>query len=590
MKNLSFKRFNRITLVSIATAFLFMSVPQSVYAEEPPVKSTTTITTTGEGEDEQKTVSTTTTYEDKITDADRSWADEVLLNKVNSLKVQYALENAKVLDEIFNSAVYYIAYTDMTKTALESYVTSVQSTMTAEAEKIAHSATTQYLQVADNWTTPSVVYGQSVNIVLPIINLGTEELRDITITPAVSNDVTKWPFEPDMTGYTQTEPFIPAYVNDEQAYNNRREFTYTFTGRSDVMTGFYPLTFNVSFTRAGVRTAEDTQLTVYVQTTGKPESGVIGGNGHEDKKPKSRIIVTGYETNVERINSGDNFELCVHVQNTSSETAVSNILINFSSQWQDSASATSSGSTTMIDPFMPTSGSNSIYIESISPKETKDINISMSSRPGMAQMSYPLYLDMTYDSGTQFDLTDKTSISIPIYQEAKFDTSNTEVTPSNINVGSQSNVMFSIYNTGKTTLYNTQVMFEGDSIENNMAFVGNLASGATGNVDIMLTGVAQTMDDGTINMIISYEDDAGNVTKVEKTCTLFVNEAMESFNPGMREPMVEEEPENSGVITRVIIIAVVVLVIALVVWFIVKRRKKKKEAALLEKDLMDIEE
>ena len=37
-------------------------------------------------------------------------------------------------------------------------------------------------------------------------------------------------------------------------------------------------------------------------------------------------------------------------------------------------------------------------------------------------------------------------------------------------------------------------------------FVGNLQSGATGNVDVMLTGIAPTMDDGTVIMEISYED------------------------------------------------------------------------------------
>ena len=37
--------------------------------------------------------------------------------------------------------------------------------------------------------------------------------------------------------------------------------------------------------------------------------------------------------------------------------------------------------------------------------------------------------------------------------------------PTDITVGSQSNVMFSIYNTGKTTLYNVQVKMYADSVE-----------------------------------------------------------------------------------------------------------------------------
>ena len=83
-----------------------------------------------------------------------------------------------------------------------------------------------------------------------------------------------------------------------------------------------------------------------------------------------------------------------------------------------------------------------------------------------------------------------------------------------------------LFRSGKTTLYNVQVRFIADSIAEASAFVGNLQSGNTGNVDVMLTGAAATMDDGIVKLEISYEDDAGNVTTSEKEITLFVNEPM----------------------------------------------------------------
>lgn len=95
--------------------------------------------------------------------------------------------------------------------------------------------------------------------------------------------------------------------------------------------------------------------------------------------------------------------------------------------------------------------------------------------------------------------------------------------------------MFSIYNIGKTTLYNVQVKFQGDTVSGGDVFVGKIDPGATGNVDAMVTGVAPTTDDGIIKAIISYEDDAGNVTTAEKEITLFVTEAMmESMPNGSR--------------------------------------------------------
>ena len=67
----------------------------------------------------------------------------------------------------------------------------------------------------------------------------------------------------------------------------------------------------------------------------------------------------------------------------------------------------------------------------------------------------------------------------------------------------QSNVMFQIYNTGKTTLYNVQVKFEADSVEGGDTFIGNLAPGATGNVDAMVNGIAATTDDGSVKAVLT---------------------------------------------------------------------------------------
>lgn len=535
---------------------------------------------------------TTESNEDRIDDSDRTNADNTLYYYMNSLTVQYNLNSVqlKKLNDVFNSAVYYIANTTMTKSQLENYVASTQKAMEAAATSATTQETDQYLQVADNWQTPTVSYGQRVSIVLPVINIGTTELKNLVIEPMVTNDVKTWPFEPDTTGYIQTEPFIPGYANDEQAFANRREFTYNFVVRDDVMTGFYELKFKVSYTIAGERVeeAKAAELSVYVQTIGKPESGYIGGNGNESNVAKSRIIVTGYETDIDKVYSGDTFNLTIHVQNTSSDTVVSNVLFNLQAQ-KETTGSTNAADT--ITPFLPTSGSNSIYVEKIGPKQTADLSIEMSAKAGLSQKSYVLDLKMIYDSGMQFDLEDTASISIPVYQESKFDISNPEVTPSNINVGSQSNVMFSIYNTGKTTLYNVQVQFYADSIENNMAFVGNLASGGTGNVDVMLTGTAATMDSGTVNMSITYEDESGNQSVVEKSIVLFVNEEiMDDFNDGRRDMYdMPEEEEDHGSLIRIIIIAVVLIAIIVVIILLTKRAKKKHEAQLAEDDLMDLE-
>ena len=529
-----------------------------------------------------------------ITDDDRAAADEDMLYYMQSLEVRYHLD-AKVMEQlhkVFDSAVYYIANTEMSVTEMWAYVAQTKSLMESAAVSTVSMSTSEFLQVADNWATPTVSYGQQVSIVLPIVNFGTEELNDLIVEPQTSTLVTEWPFEPDMTNYLQTEPFIPGNKTKENAMANRREFTFLFTVRSDVMSGYYPLKFNISYTKAGIRCEEPAELTVYVKTVGRPGSGTIGGSGQEASGSKPRIVVTGFETNPAQVFAGDTFTLTIHVQNTAKDMAVTNVLF-------DMQAATEGNDTTnTYSAFLPTSGASSVYMDSIGANTSADIVIEMTAKADLAQKPYVLDVNMKYDAGMMFDLTDTASVSIPILQESRFDTSIPEVVPSDITVGSQSNVMFSIYNTGKTTLYNVQVKFAADSIDEASAFVGNLQSGATGNVDVMLTGIAATMDDGTINAEISYEDDAGNVSIVEKPITLYVTEEFYGgdvmFDDMMYDDMMmgddmmgEQSGPKKGLIIGIIIGVVVLAGVGLAVFLVI--RKKKKAAKLLAEDLLDLE-
>ena len=146
-----------------------------------------------------------------ITDDDRADADADMLYYMQSLEVRYKLDEKVMenLHKVFDSAVYYIANTEMSLTELWAYVSQAKSNMESTAVAAVTMTTSEFLQVGDNWETPTVSYGQKVSIVLPVINFGTEELNDLIIQPQTSTVVSEWPFEPDMSGYLQTEPFIP---------------------------------------------------------------------------------------------------------------------------------------------------------------------------------------------------------------------------------------------------------------------------------------------------------------------------------------------------------------------------------------------
>lgn len=503
---------------------------------------------------------------------------------------QYIIDE---LDDIMYSGLYYIANSEkMTESQMWDYVGKVKAEMDSAIGKSGEVTTTsEFLTVANNWATPTVSYGQSVSIVLPLINMGEEWLTDLLVEPVVSNDVKEWPFKPDSTGYTQNFNEIPGCATKlyEEAVFNRRELTWTFTAREDVLTGYYPLKFKVWYSKEGIRCKEPVEITVYVYCQGKPGSGRIGMS-EETNVSQPRIIVTGFETEPKEVYAGDIFTLTVHVKNTSPDTAVNNVL--FDLQAVEGGTETSTGQiTNSYASFLPTSGSSSIYVDRMSAGSSQDLKIEMQAKADLSQKPYVVTVKMKYDTDLKADLTDEAKVSIPVKQEAKYDSSTPEVNPASIMVGEQSNVMFQIYNTGKTTLYNVQVKFEADSVEGGDTFIGNLEPGATGNVDAMVTGRAATADDGTVKAVITYEDDAGNQTREELNVNIMVTDMPMDGGADM-EPMIPEEPADEGPGAGMIAgIAVAVIVVAgAAAAAVLKLRKKKKAAKLLAEDLMDLDQ
>ena len=183
------------------------------------------------------------------------------------------------------------------------------------------------------------------------------------------------------------------------------------------------------------------------------------------------------------------------------------------------------------------------------------------------------------------------SVSVPVKQKDKMEISSPEIMPESIDVGGQANIMFSIYNTGKTQLYNVMVRFKGDSIEETECFVGNVAAGATGSVDTMLTGIAATMDDGTLIAEITYENQSGESLTVEKEYTLFVNEFMpgdDIFVDGDMGMGEMEEPKSNNLPLMIGGIVAVLAAGGAAAFVIIKKKKAKLQDLLEGEDIDEV--
>ena len=420
-----------------------------------------------------------------------------------------------------------------------------------------------FLTVGGNWMTPVANAGQPVSIVLPIVNMGKTNVTKAVVTPVLSTDTATWPFEITQSGYSQTIEDLPGTDTGMSDMDRRRELTWNLQTRSDVGNGYQKISFNVRYF-ASDGSSQTTTLDTYIQTSG------TAGVSADGKASTPRVIVTGFETNPEVVHAGDSFMLTLHLKNTSTATSVNNMLFEFD------AAVEGKDSETTYESFLPTAGSNTIFVDKMAKNGTRDIQIEMEARSDLAQKPYAIDVNMSYEDEHVNAYTNKASVSIPVKQEARIDMSQPEVTPSSIDVGSEANVMFSIYNLGKTKLYNVSVKTDSEFFSGGDCFVGNLDSGATGSVDMYLTGEAATTDDGTVKLQITYEDETGAPTTVEKEISLFVTEPV--YDDGMNDDtaMPDGDTGNGMGIGGKIAVVVVILIAAGVAGAVIVMKRKKK--------------
>lgn len=496
----------------------------------------------------------------------------------------------KKLDEIITKAKDQIKKMN-TATGVTNYVSKAKAQMDAvvnppkdDSKDDKDNDTTvpvnadHFLTVGGNWVTPVANAGQPVSIVLPIVNMGKTNVTKAVVTPVLSTDTATWPFEITQSGYSQTIEDLPGTDTGMSDMDRRRELTWNLQTRSDVGNGYQKISFNVRYF-ASDGSSQTTTLDTYIQTSG------TAGVSADGKASTPRVIVTGFETNPEVVHAGDSFMLTLHLKNTSTATSVNNMLFEFD------AAVEGKDSETTYESFLPTAGSNTIFVDKMAKNGTRDIQIEMEARSDLAQKPYAIDVNMSYEDEHVNAYTNKASVSIPVKQEARIDMSQPEVTPSSIDVGSEANVMFSIYNLGKTKLYNVSVKTDSEFFSGGDCFVGNLDSGATGSVDMYLTGEAATTDDGTVKLQITYEDETGAPTTVEKEISLFVTEPV--YDDGMHDDTAMPDGDTGngmGIGGKIAVVVVILIAAGVAGAVIVMKRKKKKEQQNLEDDIMDLDE
>ena len=444
--------------------------------------------------------------------------------------------------------------------------------------------------------------GESQKWTLVITNKTGQEWSNLSVSPDMGGEnADAWPFKTDYQKYEQKIGTLP-----KEDGKNKIENSFDFVQRDDAGTRRYAIPFSV-YEGDNDEPIETHKL--YVNTTEKPQAdnsqnqgdngnggdamtasvgndepavysgGGSGSGGSSSDGSVPRVIVTGFDTNPAEVHAGSDFTLTIHLKNTSKKTKVQNMLFELEAPTEGTDEQTSAPA------FLPTSGSNSIYLDGIKADGTADISITLNAKADLLQKPYSINLSMKYEDSQATQIDSSSSISIPVKQDARFEFSEFEISPQTIEVGGETNVMCSLYNLGRIKLYNAKARFEGNGIKKQEIFIGNVEAGATGSIDAMLQGEKVTNGNSKITMTLSYEDESGNISETTKDFELEVTEAVDDSDMYMNTDG-DAEAGSSG-FPVVPVVGVIVIIAGAVAAVVFVKKKKKKQMLNEEEELLD---
>ncbi len=276
-----------------------------------------------------------------------------------------------------------------------------------------------------------------------------------------------------------------------------------------------------------------------------------------DKKSASyyatpKLVVTGRDIDGESVKAGDKFKMTIHLKNESTSTKLRNIELKLSTE---------------ENQIITTSGSDSIYIDSLDKEDACDVTVEMKAREDLEQKNYTVNINYNYEDNSKNSFEGSGNVTIPVVQEARLGISEVKLSKSELDVDGKTSLSLKVNNMGLDTIRNVDVEFSGDTIQEVSYYVGTVEAGASGNVDMTISPDKVGNDD--IHIKVTYEDTSGNVNTYEDSVALVVNEAKPEETAEVAEP--------TGVSTAVLGgAAVAVILLITIIATVVKRINQKK--------------
>ena len=370
-------------------------------------------------------------------------------------------------------------------------------------------------------STPSGDYGEDLTLRLPLV-CTKGYVYDVKVTPVLSTDVEKFPFDIDLVDYTLC---YPGSMNAGQVI----EFMYSLRLSKKATVGVKQVDFTVTY-RNGEGELKSGTVSLFVNV----RKGLTA-TSEDATSSVPRLIIESYSLSSDKIYAGEAFDLNFDIRNTSSSENIQNIQIRVKD----------SGTTATIVPA--NGGSNSLYVSKISRGESSSQKVSLQTAPDAEAKAYTLSLEFTYESAsTNAAHTTTETISIPILQKIRLKCDDPVIYDDMGWVGSGCSMYVRMYNMGRSSVYNCMVDVEGQGLKMEESyFGGTLAPGATLSADFSVIPSEAGDIQGTI--VISYEDVYGEPGEERLPFSLYVEDPAAMMpDPLEDDMMTEPEPEKKG--------------------------------------------
>lgn len=419
--------------------------------------------------------------------------------------------------------------------------------------------------------TASGKNGGKVQVRLPLLCVDGP-VSNIKAVPKLSTSLDEFPFAIEQVDYT-------IGYNGMISVNQIIEFQFNLRFADKVTAGVKKVDFTITYDRGWASatgdSSESCDISLYVNVTrGYEAAGSEPGGETTAALPK--IVVDSYSFSSDKIYAGEDFDLTFTVRNTSNEEETKSILVTVTNNAE-------------TGKLTPASGSNTLYIDKLGKGESKTMTMSIATAPDTEAKAYEIKLEFDYEGtktrpATLSNGQSSASIPVTIMQKIRLKIEDPTIDGEPME-GESVPVYFSMYNMGRSSIYNCMVTVEGDGLSMEESFFqGTVAAGSTMRADFSLITATPGQIDGEI--VITYEDSLEEKMEERLPLSLYVSEA---YNPDMYPGVVDpdgmidtmggmEDPSASGGIPVWVWIAGGVVAAAAVVAVIIILKKKRARA------------